>query len=143
MSSSFLKVDTSVNALLNDKLLVPALTVPVQQKGAFELPDAHRDLLAEALSSGSGILKVLTIGWRGGERHFLDFWLKHRGPSRPQLLAVSGTESGGIRTINAMRSAGLPFVGIRALDGGFSHVVGDPLREFLDAPLGGYPYEVH
>jgi hypothetical protein len=142
ISESFLRVDTSVIGTSNEKLLVPALTIPVQQKGSFEFPEAHRAHLANAVSSGSGPLKVLTVGWRGGERHFLRFWLEHHGPTQPQLLAVGGTQSGGIATIAAMREGGLRFVGVRALDGGFSHLLGAPLKEFLDAPLGGYPYNV-
>ncbi len=142
MSDSFLRVDTSATAVSNEKLLVPALTVPVQQKGAFEFPDAHKGFLAEALSSGSGPLKVLTIGWRGGELHFLNFWNENHGPSQPQLLTISGDEAAGINTVGALRASGLRFVGVRALDGGFSHVLGKPLAEFLAAPMGGYPYWV-
>jgi hypothetical protein len=48
--------------------------------------------------SGSRPLKVLTIGWRAGELHFLEFWLKNHGPSQPRLLCVNGHEEQGALT---------------------------------------------
>src|SRR6202049_3822379 len=47
---------------------VPAIAVPMQTKQAFECPKAHCDVLEGYLPR---VTKILTIGWRGLEEHFI------------------------------------------------------------------------
>ncbi len=51
------------------RLLVPAIAIPVQEKGTFECPDSHVVRLKSLIPE---IRKILVIGWRGAEMHFLD-----------------------------------------------------------------------
>ncbi len=48
---------------------IPAIAIPLKAKSEFELPQAHLDLLTIRLGEAR---EILTIGWRGAERHFLD-----------------------------------------------------------------------
>ncbi len=47
---------------------IPAIAIPVRTKGAFECPDEHIDALKECLSK---VTKLLVIGWRANDDHFL------------------------------------------------------------------------
>ena len=53
-----------------DWSIVPAIAIPVQTKteGTFQWPDSHRKYLEELLPQ---VTKILIIGWRGKEAHFL------------------------------------------------------------------------
>lgn len=50
------------------KVLFPALAIPMREKDTFECPTAHRHDLAESIG---GVTKIIFIGWRAGENHFL------------------------------------------------------------------------
>lgn len=51
------------------KRLFPAITVPAERKTKFSCPDKHIDVIKAILPN---VTKLLIIGWRGAEKHFLD-----------------------------------------------------------------------
>jgi hypothetical protein len=53
---------------LSSRALFPALAIPVETKFSFECPEQHLDALRQCARKTS---KLLIIGWRGMEEHFL------------------------------------------------------------------------
>lgn len=81
----------------------PAIAIPVERKVEFECPDNH---MAELQTCIPRVTKILSIGWRGTEQHFLNLLcsgLKYR----PKFLAVAGNESNAQTTINNIERAGI------------------------------------
>jgi hypothetical protein len=67
-------------------VLLPAIAVPIQTKESFECPETHLDLLEQRLS---GVDRILTVGWRGMDRHFLKL-LKENLRRRVRIQIVAG-----------------------------------------------------
>lgn len=75
----------------NERLLFPAISVPVTSKteSSFECPADHLRALEELLPH---VTKVLIVGWRGMEEHFLE--LVRRAKSQiHSVFVVSGSEA--------------------------------------------------
>jgi hypothetical protein len=66
---------------------LPALAIPVLTKAAFECPDSHIELLREVAHETD---KVLIVGWRGSETHFLDLWKGSEPRAIRRIVAVLG-----------------------------------------------------
>lgn len=73
---------------VGDKLIFPAIAIPVQTKTAdtFECPPSHLAYLAELLKS---VTKILIIGWQAREAHFLAL-LRSNLPALQRIMVVSG-----------------------------------------------------
>ncbi len=65
----------------------PALAIPVESKRDFACPGNHLDVLRECIPQ---ITKVLIVGWRGVEAHFVELL---RGLNRP--TGIGGVVVGG------------------------------------------------
>lgn len=76
------------------RLAIPAIAVPVQNKSEFECPTEHLSALQEAVHETSALL---TIGWRGTEKHFLRLWTENAPllASMPALVVTTGRQSAG------------------------------------------------
>ena len=85
-------------------LLYPAIAIPVLSKDTFECPADHVHQLTSLIPR---ISKVLTIGWRGTESHFIRL-LTGVGPIHLVTVAETDTEAGEIA--DRIRAAG---IGIR------------------------------
>ena len=138
LTNDYVVCDTRSIALSGDRLLLPALTVPIQRKQDFEFPASHLERLRTSLQSGPGPTKVLTIGWRAGEENFLKFWCDNPGASQPRLLTVNGYLDRSLGAVEKLRSSGFRISEAKGLDGGFSHLIGSPLTDFLEARFGSY-----
>lgn len=57
-----------------NQLTVPAIAIPTKVKGGFECPAEHVEHLKSLLGK---VRTVLTVGWRGAERHFLELLGEH------------------------------------------------------------------
>ena len=78
---------------------LPALAIPVEKKSEFMCPPAHLEMLANLLAS---VTKIIAIGWRATEQHFLDM-LKNRMLGLKgdiDLMVVSGDQKGMVETTN-------------------------------------------
>jgi hypothetical protein len=117
-----------------DDGLVPALAIPVQGKSTFECPTSHLDMLNRAIWQTT---RVITIGWRGVEQHFLELWRNRNDFFN--LLVVSGSKEWSEETLINLQSGGMldpdtPRYARIAFDGGFGAVLGSgELRSFLQA----------
>lgn len=98
--------------------LYPAIAIPVTEKGTFECPATHVSMLTTLIPK---VTKLLTIGWRGTENHFLEL-LRNQGPMT--AVAVAGSEPEASETINQLRSKGVSIIQEVAL-AGFSDTIGD------------------
>lgn len=54
--------------LRQGRVLSPAIAIPVKSKNSFVCPKAHVDTLQQIIP---GVTKVIVIGWRAQEEHFL------------------------------------------------------------------------
>jgi hypothetical protein len=103
------------------RLLVPAIAIPVQEKGTFECPNSHVMQLESLIR---GIRKILVIG-RGAEMHFLD----RLRNGLNQVDALMAVDQNGPAANNIAMSL-LQRLGrtteqtrIEAFDGGFSDLI--------------------
>ncbi len=102
----------------NENALFPAIAIPVETKRDFECPTAHLDGLLTYMEK---VTKLITIGWRASEQHFLK--LMHENLSDEiQVQAVAGNKESAEETLNQFRKAGIKIVGT-AVDGGFTEYV--------------------
>lgn len=98
---------------------VPAIAVPVQSKFDYQCPPKHVASLKDQLSK---VTRILTIGWRGQEQHFLSM-LAQRIKSPVSIVSVSGDKRKSEETINHLRAAPLYIRRADAADMGFSELV--------------------
>jgi len=68
----------------------PAIALPVETKNEFEFPEAHLKKLRSVIPE---VTRILIIGWRGTEEHFLKLWLEGGSPRVNRMWL----ESGGLR----------------------------------------------
>jgi hypothetical protein len=109
-------------------LLAPAIAVPIKSKSQFECPSEH---IAELTSLLPQVDRIVTIGWRATEEHFLDLLRKSLRPTRPCLVVSGGTKEANDTCENLGRGASYRF---KRFDGGFTDLVASQtLDEFLRA----------
>lgn len=121
-----------------DRLITPALSVPVESKSDFSCPAEHQQHLIRKLPD---IQDVLVIGWRGAEAHVRELLARHLN-KEARLLAITrpvaagSVEPGG--TEMSCAKAGIEWpraIGLkgqcRALATGFSGFVGSHLSEYV------------
>ncbi len=68
----------------------PALSLPLKTKSTFVFPQPHREEMSRCLSTTS---RVLVVGWRASEPHFLSLWADQKPPA-VRALIVSNSEDG-------------------------------------------------
>jgi hypothetical protein len=133
LTNEYFVADTAKVATLNGRTLLPALTVPIQQKLDFECPPAHIDSLRQALRD---LKWVLSIGWRAGEQNFLKLWLESKPNSQPRLIAGNGRAESGEAVVNSLQVAGLRF-SETSIAGSFTQLLKDEtLKHLLRRPSG-------
>ena len=109
--------------------LSPAIAIPVETKRSFECPDDHLETLMGLIPS---VTKLLMIGWRATEAHFLKL-LAENLQGRVRVLAVADGQEGANEAIENLRRAGINGEFTPA-DGGFSEFV---VNGWADAFLRG------
>jgi hypothetical protein len=67
ISDRYGKVDLAMR-FVDGTLGFPALAIPVEKKSEFNCPPDHLRVLADLIPS---VTKIITIGWRATEQHFL------------------------------------------------------------------------
>jgi hypothetical protein len=102
----------------------PAIAIPVQRKQVFECPSDHVEVLRKLIPETN---KLLIVGWRGAERHFVD--LLRTLPKHVQGLIVSGNEKEAQTVAHHLRRLPVKWTPTPI---GFSElVVSDTLTGFL------------
>jgi hypothetical protein len=87
----------------NGSPAIPAIAIPVIGKAAFECPPGHVEVLKQVLADTR---KVIVVGWKAGERHFLQL-LRERLPSGLPAQIVCGGLQHAQQTVDQMRGAGI------------------------------------
>jgi len=110
---------------------VPAIAVPLQTKQTFECPKAHCDALQMCLPR---VKKILTIGWRGLEGHFIKLLSDHlRGVQ--SLMTVSRGDANQIaeRLRSRLPNRAVEHMKLSVFEEGFSNFINQPsvIRSFL------------
>lgn len=141
-------VTNKPTAAIKDYPLLPALAIPVELKTQFECPDEHIQIIRDSLYK---IDRVLVIGWRGTERHFLEL-LSGSPRYETPVLIVNGSEEAAREAEMYLDSTGITGHVIR-FPGGFSEFLDDnmllerflteerPARAMAPATLPSSEYE--
>ena len=89
ISNRFVLCDPGSMGVVNGRPVFPAIAIPVEKKQSFQCPQHMIDQLAAALPH---VTKILVIGWRASEAHFLDLLKRHlkRGV---YLCVVAGNQA--------------------------------------------------
>jgi hypothetical protein len=96
--------------------IVPALAIPFQNKRDFSCPDEHLTVLQQTIPA---VTKVVIIGWRAADYHFLELL---RALKRPAVAVVSGSRKWAEDTADRLTSRGIDGSYWLA-DGGFTEFV--------------------
>ena len=116
-----------IGASADGVALFPAIAVPVETKRQYECPDEHLECLRAYLPK---ITKVLLIGWRATEQHFLNL-LRESLTSGVPLYAVAADRQKAEEVLETIERADVRVAG-RASEGGFSDfIVSREAEEFL------------
>jgi SIR2-like domain len=81
--------------------LFPALAIPVEKKSSFECPEQHLDALRQYVKQVS---KLLIIGWRGMEEHFLNL-LRENLSGSISVMLVNGKADDAKHTLARLQKA--------------------------------------
>lgn len=109
---------------------VPALAIPTVTKSDFECPQEHLSAMNDALNT---MTKLVVIGWRGMETHFITHWRKTGSP-KLQRWQICSTENGARVTEANLNSVVGDRVEVEPATRGFSeYVQGEGLEHFLNA----------
>ncbi|MBZ5546742.1 MAG: SIR2 family protein [Acidobacteriia bacterium] len=96
--------------------LFPAIAIPVITKTAFECPESHLKALREAIPK---VNRILTIGWRGTEKHFLKLLKDNLTQMPKQVIVVAGSRSDADRVESNLKAEGIGGI-FNNCQGGFS-----------------------
>ena len=97
----------------------PALAVPTTSKHTFVCPQSHLERLKEIIPQ---IERIIVVGWRGRERHFLGLLKEGLKGNIPVVTACGSTEASP-EPYNRMKEEGLPVALQMSLPLGFSEIV--------------------
>jgi hypothetical protein len=104
---------------MGTQALFPALAIPVETKRSFECPEEHLDALRQCVRKVS---KLLIIGWRGMEDHFLRL-LAENLPSGIPAVVVNGSAGEAKHTLFRIGKAGIIVNSPPPMKVGFSEFV--------------------
>jgi len=128
VSNRFRIIDQHPIGSANGLPLVPAIAIPVETKTDFECPENHLDCLREMVR---GITKVLIIGWRGAENHFLRL-LREAGLGEVSAQIVADKRENAEEVLQRLKDAGLSIDGNPMEDTGFTpYVISRKAEHFL------------
>jgi hypothetical protein len=113
---------------INQHPAIPAIAIPVQTKGVFECPADHIATLKDCLNK---VTKLLVIGWRANDMHFLN--LLHDGRQAIDTWVVAGQPEQANQVIqNLKRGLNRPRK-LQAGAGGFTQFMFNEVETFLDS----------
>ena len=99
--------------------LIPAIAIPVETKTDFECPSGHLDCLRQMVSS---VTKVLIVGWRGAEGHFLKLVQEHGLRNIPAQI-VADKKASAEEILQRITATGLTIKGDPCDEQGFTPYV--------------------
>lgn len=93
----------------------PALAIPIINKQSFECPSEHLEQLSRVIGKAE---KMLVVGWRGAEKHFLDL-IKSSVAGEIEVEAVCGNKDYSTEPLTNIQNHGINISG-KPYDGGFT-----------------------
>jgi len=84
--------------------LMPALAIPAVGKSDFICPKAHLESLREVIPR---VTKILIVGWKAAELHFLKLLMEYLGGKHVKVLAVRGSIDGAKETLQTLENVGI------------------------------------
>ena len=107
----------------------PAIAIPVETKSEseFEFPESHLKELRDAIRQTS---RLLMIGWRGTEQHFLNLWKAGAARHLKRIQIVAGTRNDAEEVYKNIGIATQASCKLSA-DGFSEFVLTDELDDFL------------
>lgn len=129
ISDTFVMCDPRTMGVADGVAAFPAIAIPIEKKNQFVCPQTFIDRLTEVLPNVS---KILVIGWRATEAHFLELLKRNLGPG-VQLYIVAGqpplagmkNPPGEVTRVNICRALSNKLPQISTIDpGGFTDFVG-------------------
>lgn len=113
-------------------ILIPAIAIPVVTKSDFECPPRHLEMLSSRLEN---VDRILVVGWRGTELHFLKLLDAIRAKA-PAIQIVSASEESCAETMFALAAAGLYDGKMATFAQGFTAFLeSEELENFLTTPV--------
>lgn len=113
-----------------DEDYVPAIAIPTISKSSFEFPETHKQNMIEDLKQTTDII---TIGWRGAEKHFLELLNDPNIKLSNRRLEVVGTDP--LKTSEVIQkitnNTTISYGYKNTSNGGFSKYVPTGLSKFL------------
>ena len=138
ISDSYTLVDGYPMLFQKEALVFPALAIPIEKKDCFECPQEHIEVLASIIPR---VTKVVTVGWRATEEHFLNMLRKPLtglATKNIDLLIVSGSQDGAQETLKNL-SIGVATDRYGSVPTGFSGLTRN--LETLDVMLRETPWQ--
>ena len=117
---------SNFEAQKGNDLFIPAIAIPIKNKYSFECPEAHVTRLEEHLPL---VTSILTIGWRGGEEHFLQMLRKTGVRRHLYVHCVTGRGEAG-ETVKQIQTA-YPESRFTQFDQGFTNYLQTDLLNML------------
>ncbi len=138
VSNRYVQGNPDTTAILDGKVVFPAIAIPVERKSQFECPADHLEALRSRLPK---VRKVLIVGWRAMEEHFLSLLNEHlQAPL--EVMVVEGSNKGAsevegrLKRVLGSRVAGE----IQSVSGGFTvFVESRRVIPFLESELAHAP----
>jgi hypothetical protein len=135
LSKQYRKVSQRPVVFDDGSIGFPALAIPVERKSEFVCPPAHLEALANFIPC---VTKIITIGWRATEHHFLEMLTKPLTGLQGDvdLMVVSGDDNGVKETVNNLAIGPANSERKRALrSDGFSGLMNQSGRAHLESFL--------
>ena len=103
ISSQFTMADGYPMSHRNGIALYPAIAIPVETKQQYECPEEHLAVLRQFIPKTT---KLLMIGWRATENHFLNL-LQESIHHQLRVMTVSGSVDGAKESVENLKKARL------------------------------------
>ncbi len=127
ISSRFRIVQEHPIGKIDDVPLFPAVAIPVETKRGFECPEDHLQCLRTVLPS---VTKILIVGWRGTEHHFLSL-LKESLTGEIPTFVVAGQKETAEEVLCRIQEAGINVIGRSGQNGFTDFIARREAEEFL------------
>ena len=128
ITNTFYRVEDYPIGVVGDQAVFPAIAIPVETKRNFECPPDHLEALRACIPE---IDRLLLIGWRATEYHFLDLLIKHLQREIVGLV-VTESPSSGEEIIQRLTKHGIRGRVTPCSSGFTGFVLGRHVREFLN-----------
>jgi len=87
------------------RYVYPAIALPVEAKSDFECPSDHLNYLKSDIPN---VTRLLIIGWRATEAHFLELWRQHPRVALISKIAIVAGDSGEAQRVqNNLTAVGI------------------------------------